>query len=569
MRITFDQFKGALANVSPMLLPPGYAQTAVNYRSDSGRIEPFGAALEIQSIAKPGDIRSILKLDDTWIYWTGVIEAIKAQLANSDWRIFYTGDGYPKQTDHTLGLSGLASTYPTEARRFGVVKPDAGQPLVVEPQGVGDGTIGDVFSYVYTRVTTWGEESAPSPATAVATLEGDQHVRLNNFRYGSIATTGNDIAYFRLYRLNSSASGSEYQLVRARPGNLSATAVYDIPVADVPDSLTYVYDANDGVTPDSLSDDLGAVIQSETWEAPPDDLHALVQCQGSFLAGLSANQICFSEPAYGYAWPVEYRLTLSHDGVGLGVLDGAVLALTTAYPTLAIGSDPASMQKKTLAYNQACVSKQGIVSTEAGVIYPSPDGLCLCDGMAVMVVTRKETYSRSQWKALNPENLVGFYHDGKYYGFFKGTATGIVFDFKGGKDVVSIDLGARLVYGGFVVPEEDALYLLVREGSTYYIDQWEGGASKLTAVYRSGRVQLPAAMNMGAARAVGDHNASAPAGIRLYAGGRRRKDHRVTDQKPFNLPSGYRADTVEIEYEGTGVLDRVQVAPTVQELIHG
>jgi len=512
--IFVNKFFGRVPKIDPKLLPLGFAQEATNVDLRTGSIEPMKGLTQVQEIAKTGDIRSIYKIDDTWIYWTAIVEVVKAQVLNGDYRIFFTGDGYPKQTNKTLATSGAASTYPTETRRYGVIAPAAA--LTLETQGSGDGEVVDSVSYVYTYVTAFGEESAPCPATVVQDIEGSQYVRLKNFVIPVLATTGNDVEYFRLYRLASGTTGAEYQLVKARPGAYSATAVYDIPVTDVPNTSTYVYDCDSPSSPAALNDDLSDDLPSQDWDDPPATLAGLVQFQNGILAGFDADELCVSEPLIYYAMPEDYKPTINNI-VAIGVHNEAMIVGTNDFPWLVIGNDPATLMARILSYNQKCLSKRGMVSTNIGVLYPTPDGLFLVDQAQGIVLTA-DVYKKEQWAALTPENLISFYYDDKYYGFFQGTGTGFIFDFKNEPFVQTISIATDLFYGGYVDPVGDTLYMLVKTGSDYNIKSW-GTGSNATGIWKSPVHESAELTNYGWARISGDYATTKGTDIAFVDGG--------------------------------------------------
>lgn len=563
--IFVNKFRGKTPKVDAKLLPAGFGQEAQNVDLRSGSLKPMKGLTQIQAITKTGDIRTIYKIDDTWIYWTAIVDIVKAQVTNGDFRIAFTGDGYPKQTNKTMATAGAASTYPTTTRRLGIIPPAAA--LTLEPQGTGDGSVADTVSYLYTYVTAWGEESAPSPATVVQDIEGDQYMRVKGFVIPVLADTGNDIAYFRLYRLASGTTGAEYQLVKARPGAYSASAVYDIPIAGVPNANTYVYDCDDNASPDALNDDLSDILPSEDWDNAPTALDGLVQFQNGILAGFDTDELCPAEPMIPYAFPEDYKATI-RDIVALGVYSDALIITTDDFPYIAVGNDPATLMVQILPYNQANLSKRGLISTNVGVTYPTPDGLFLINSVAGTIVTYG-IYTKEQWAALSPANLISFYYDEKYYGFFQGTGTGIILDYKAVADeslpfVQDISIADTLFYGGYIDPEDDKLYLLVKEGSTYNIKSWETGADAILS-WKSAIFEEPYPINYGWARISGTQTASKAITFKLYADGTLKLTATVTSDEAFRLPSSFLAREWEFTVEGKAEIDSVFIGHTTEE----
>jgi hypothetical protein len=310
--IVIKNFKGMIPAVSSKLLPDNCAQTAKNCDLRTGKLKALKNLETTKTWAALGiNLRSLYKEEsaDKWLYWTeNDINVVKAQLADGNNRLFYTGDGYPKQTDNTLmpatGIPNATDDY----RRLGVTPPSI--TLTTNgPYGTGDGETKYSVSYYYTYVVKWAdgteEESKPVAATAVVDVEGGEYLAVSGFVKPTLVASGNDVTHFRVYRLESGNAGAEYQLAKMRPGATGATAVYDLPVANVPLNTTKVYDCN--ATPDDLNSDLGEVCTTEGWAAPPDDLAQIGQYQNGILGGFSGKEFCVSEPFVHYAWPTVNR----------------------------------------------------------------------------------------------------------------------------------------------------------------------------------------------------------------------------------------------------------------------
>jgi len=84
--IFVNKFRGKTPKVDAKLLPAGFGQEAQNVDLRSGSLKPMKGLTQIQAITKTGDIRTIYKIDDTWIYWTAIVDIVKAQVTNGDFR---------------------------------------------------------------------------------------------------------------------------------------------------------------------------------------------------------------------------------------------------------------------------------------------------------------------------------------------------------------------------------------------------------------------------------------------------------------------------------------------------
>lgn len=410
--------------------------------------------------------------------------------------------------------------------------------------------VADSVSYVYTRVHKWDDgseqESAPSDPTDVTDLYEGQGIKLT----GLTAASAPDLltTHFRVYRLAAGTNGAEYQLLTEVTIAAYATA-------------GGVYDDSD-VTEDEgaehgLLDVQADVLETTDWEPPPDDLKGLMQYSNGILAGFVGNKLYISEPFVGYAWPSGYTMTFDYDIVALAVYNESLLVLTEGFPYVVTGLDPQSMSQTILPYEQACLSPDGVVVTNVGVVYPSPDGLFLLTASSGKLLT-KEIYTKEQWAALTPANLISFFYDDQYLGFFRGAGTGILFNFKENPYVVDISISGASITGGYLDPIDDTLYLV--NGSS--LSSWGTGAA-LSFTWKSGVFRPGDASNYSCAAVVADGSVT----FKLYADDTLQATKTVTTEEMFRLPGGYRAREFEIELSGSNTIDSVAIGHFPGELL--
>ena len=153
-----------------------------------------------------------------------------------------------------------------------------------------------------------------------------------------------------------------------------------------------------------------------TWAQPPAGLLGLRGLPNGIMAGFFGKTLCFCEPFAPFAWPVEYQLTLEFNIVGIGVFGQTAVVLTEGNPYFVSGADSASMSAQKLESPQACIAKRTIASVEGGVIFASPDGLCLAGPNGVSVISQT-AFSRADWQAQVTSTAFGAFHDGVYHLF--------------------------------------------------------------------------------------------------------------------------------------------------------
>jgi len=399
-------------------------------------------------------------------------------------------------------------------------------------------------SYVFTKVQTWPdgsvEESAPSPPTSVIDVYEGQGITLTGF--DTWALDGYLTQTYRIYRLLSGTSGGEFCYLADIE---RAAGEYE----------DYILDGDEDDSPYGLRDVGTDILETDDWIPPPDGLQGLTQFGNGILIGFVGNKLYVSEPFVAYAWPDAYTLTFDYDIVALGVHNESIIVLTEAYPYIVTGLDPESFSQTILPYEQACVNATGMAVTNIGVLYPCPDGLFLINGTAGKLIT-KDIYTKEQWAALGPENLISFFYDDQYYGFFSGTGTGIAFNFKVDPYVVDLEVGSSIT-GGFLHAEDDALYLV--DGGA--IKQW-GVGSDLEYEWKSKLFRTGEFHNFACGAVVADDEVT----FKLYADTVLKHTQTVADEEMFRLPSGYRAREWEFDLTGSVDVDSVAIGQHSGEL---
>lgn len=339
---------------------------------------------------------------------------------------------------------------------------------------------GQIFTdYVYTFVDSLGRESAPSPDSA------DVALTANGVRLVTTSTTnptGYDITHKRIYRLVTGTTSSQYQLVD------------EIPLAQAEYEDTKV------------DSQLGAVLQTDGWEEPPEDMHSIIAAP-RFMAGISKNQVCFSVIDQPHAWPPLWRQNMDEDGVGLAVIDNDIFAWSKGRPYIAQGTDPSAMDLQKLSKPIGCLSRESIaIVGKLGVIACSSDGLSAANRADTDLWTRA-LFTEAEFAVLNPPSIRGVCHDGRYFGFYdaeglefevhgvevEGVKGGFIIDTEeNGFGVTWLDFHATAAYAS---PFDDRLYLEV-DGT---LKVWNAGPGKLDYVLESREELIKYPTSFGAA----------------------------------------------------------------------
>lgn len=415
---------------------------------------------------------------------------------------------------------------------------DGGGLIKVDPD-----RIIDTRFYVATYVTDWGWESAPSPVSDMLEVDQNDSVTVTV----AAPPTDRNITHWRLYRSNVGTVTATFQFVDEM---LISTPSYH-------DELK--------------GEQLGEPCPTLTWVEPPyradaagpasikppkgldPHLKGAVGMPNGIIAGFIDNFVAFCHPYHPYAWPVEYQVTTEFPIVGLGVFGQTLFVGTLGNPYLISGSDSASMSALKLDSEHACVSRRSIVSVGNGVIYASPDGLCMANPNGVQLLTG-EVFSREDWQALRPETIMAAAHEGVYYFWADGTCWAL--DFIGKKLGTVAGIPATAVHHDMLT---DHLYVVVDDEVRKLFAE-----GRRTATWRSGIAVMPAQSPLAWVQ-VDSNFEEGPVVIRWLGDGALRHTVALDSTAPKRLPPGRWLEH-EIEVETASRVTKVLLAGNSQEL---
>lgn len=540
-------FGGRAPKIYPRLLPENMAQTATNTRLDSGRLEAWAGNLSasispVASYSISASTKTLFKYSDTvWIGSNEDLNIVRSPIAEDPHeRIYLTGiggsSGYPRMATAQNGIGN--GTY----FRLGLPKPESF--VTVNVNGTTTKTDTDTpvsRAYIYTYVSHYGEESPPMVATtsSIVDVYSDQTVTVT---FPTNPTGNYNLTHKRVYRTDSNGN---FRLVATV--SFSSTSYHD----------------------QKTEAQLGEIIPSSNWDAPPDEVSAdhpdgpmmgLISLPNGILAGFAGQTVMFSEAFMPHAFPDENKLTVKSDIVAIAPLEIGVLVLTKEKPALISGSDPSSMSVIEIDSTLSCVSKPSVVDMGQSVIYASPDGLVSATGNGLQLIT-EEILTRDQWQALVPSSIIGFFYEGCYIGFYSTGSEnkGFIFDPRGGKNSwIDLDFHAT---AGFNDLENDLLYLVIG-GS---VVKFAAATTNQNFTWRSKKVYSPRPINPAIAKVDCDSYASATS-FKLYADGVLKHTQNVTNKSIFRLPSGYKAKEFEVQLEGSLPVNEVCIYESAEEM---
>ncbi len=279
-----------------------------------------------------------------------------------------------------------------------------GQPNLYMYADLATSSPEEARAYVYTWISAYGEESAPSPYTLVnGWSNGTWTVGLWNPNPEDMGVNRN-LAVLRLYRTVPGTSGSTVYFfvtdVSLGSSDPDAIAFVAQDTGCLPPASSYVDTQTDAVVA------LNIQLPSTNYYPPPTNLEALLVMPNGMVAGFTNNELWFCEPYYLHAWPPGYVITTDFPIVGIGLTSGAVVACTAANAYVANGTAPGQMSEIKCAPPEPCLSRGSIVSTDAGVFYESTNGLIQVTNAGVSSNVTELWITREKWAALTPQKNV-------------------------------------------------------------------------------------------------------------------------------------------------------------------
>lgn len=432
--------------------------------------------------------------------------------------------------------------------------------------------ITETRSYVYTYISQYGEEGAPSPPALVTAQVGSTYV-ISVTPPSASQQSGRRLSRIRIYRTVTDGAGyAQYYYVAEQ--SISTTTFQDT-------VLDSTVTANN-------------ILESGLWTPPPSDLQGCVAMPNGILAGWSnETEIWFCEPYRPHAWPASYAISVPYKIVGMGVMGTSLVILTEGYPYIATGVTPSSMTLAAASICEPCISRGSIVSGPDGVFYASANGLVAIAPGSAKVVT-SEIMTRQDWNALGPYNFTAALYGNAYVAFAKDTSLS---DSSGDNGILIDPTSPNVIFQHLrfpstvkqVIQDEYTSNVYVLSGTTVY--EWDDRSTgaQLPYLWRSKVFQFPCKQQFVAAMIFFDvpatvtakptettRNTAQPQNfdatkqyfiMRVYADSRLVLTREVIHSgELIKIPSGFKANFWQFEVEGQVVISNIQVATSTKEL---
>jgi len=456
----------------------------------------------------------------------------------------------------------------------------------VTPSG-GASTVTVSRSYAVTFVSAYGEEGPAQVSDAVNGKQDDTWtVSLPAADADDIGGPNRNLTKKRIYRTVTSASGQATYFL-----------VAEVDIADT----SYADTATDTVV--TANEQLASL----NWTAPPTDLEGWIMMPNGILAGWKGKELWFSEPYRPHAWPASYALAVEYPIVGLGIINQTLVVCTKGFPMTATGSTPGNITTSTLTSLEPCLSRGSIISSPEGVYYASPNGLVLVANGGAVNITR-QLVLKDDWNRLLKVATLRAARLGEAYYCYGSARFGVFQEgaFQEGA-FASIDFAGSYT-GALIDPQNERVAFntlatdtpttnvmsdawsgdiyIIRDDNLYRIDLAQAEPVSETYVWRSKIFQSEDKKNFVAMKVYFETLPTTPEQaaernndlvqtlaadqyglVRVYADGVLRMTRELrTSGELMRLPSGFKAEFWQLEFESRVDILSVQMATSVKEL---
>jgi len=350
----------------------------------------------------------------------------------------------------------------------------------------------------------------------------------------------------------------EYAQTAADVADTAATGTLYHDVSEVPGTSTPVYwgETSYDFTDDFAVTSLLNILASNEYDPPPSTLLGLTVFGNNVLAGFVDNEVYFSEPGQYHAWPRSYKKSLPYKVVALIALSGYLLVLTDSYPYLISGTDPAVLSVTRIDALYPCLSKASVVSTGAGALYASHDGLVLYSPSTGPQIVTKGVISPDVWRTtVDVHAMRSAYYEGEYLAWYDTSGGGVAgFSFyqyaQDGAYMVDLTVPntpTALWYDSHT----SSLYFASGTAGDVYVWEADTAQPTLSWTWRSKDLQVPTPICPGAIQ-VDMVGVLASSTLTLYADDTQVLSVLVSSSSPMvRAPAGYKADRLSVKLEGT------------------
>jgi hypothetical protein len=322
-------------------------------------------------------------------------------------------------------------------------------------------------------------------------------------------------------------------------------------------------------------EDIGDELDSIEHAPPSDNLRDVQHWKRGQLIGLSDNLVVFSIQNKPHAWPQKFALQLFRKPVSL--LAGRSFAF------VATDGQPSIISTRTNCDGDGChdvtelsdshpiISKRSAVLHDEHAIWATKDGLLMLAPSGKTTLLTQAYYTQDQWRAIQPETMLGIVHDGHYFGFtdtlsFRLKLPDATYDKVSDADFTTLNFSdtPESTYKRPMAAyrsDKDELFLVFDDG-VYW---WNESDQFMQATWRSSLMNMPAIAAFTAYKAIHDF---ADLTIEHWVDNERIDTEQVQSNRPYRLPNISGINWI-VDIKTKGEVTEYHLATSVRDLSIG
>lgn len=366
--LKLEDFGGMLPRRSERLLPDMFSQYTLNANMESGDLRGIRSPALVNKFTYGTGPQRAFRIvnasgSTTWAYTTHRYgEIVKSPLVADTLQRWYMFRPDAAPQVRSL-VDEPAELLETSFHDLAIDQPTTA-PVLAEGTPAGDSDKLTTRVYVYTLITSWGEESAPSPAATI-TLNENGVVDISGLPSGATSVSGRTIDTVRIYRSITSAN--------------SASLFF---VADVAYGTTTF---TDNISSATVA--LNATLYASSFDPPVSGLQGPRIHPSGALVAFKGKDLYFSAPYRPHAWPEDYKISFADNIVAIEVFGQQVFVMTEGRPAITYGSTPDAQGVMVFPYTMDCLSYNSVVAFPDGVMFASTYGLAMFSSSGPTIVT--------------------------------------------------------------------------------------------------------------------------------------------------------------------------------------
>lgn len=528
--MTIQYFGGIAPRIPDHRLPSVNAKIAHDVRLRDGKIEAWHELCAFREVAKSNQTFHVHGC--CVVGWDEIVQA--AEVA-PDWgRFFITG-----RTANIEAVEDVCCM--PKYYKLGVPRPTT-PPSV---NGTEDcDRSADARSYVYTYVNKWGEESAPSPASAILRVDDGDTVQVTGI---ALPPDGYGITQANIYRSATSWRETNGRNQVPMTGYLYVATI-DFPTTSFTDNVRLL--------------GLGMALDTEDVDVPPTTLQNVCSIDVTTrLAGTYKNKVYLSEPFRLWSWPRKYELTLDSNIVHMvqSVMRLYVTTDTTPYVIDCTKDAEAVIIPVQDLYmplpDIACVSDSSCIATSFGAFYSSPIGIILITANGKWYNVTARWLGEREWADVSPETVRMAYWDGLLFIITDKVSFVLNIDGKNWADQTGCELTTISDHPIDLHTSNTGKLLMLIDGVVY---AWDSNDKLRKYVWRSGELTTGALQSLWSPTTAKVRTTDTMFALITPTGSEFKR--KVLNELPFRLPKIGRHLWYNIELSGYRDIDFVDLA---------